>query len=83
MADVAAAGFKTVGTYMLAQVKSDISEPGVYGVITGETTSGSNLTPEANGTWRNMGINAYSPSIIPGTGNQLSEATPALFLRIS
>jgi hypothetical protein len=78
MEAVAAAGFKTVGTYMLAQIK--IGEQNVY---SGDTTSGSNLTTEANGTWRNMGRNAYAPSPNSGSEGGYTEATTALFLRIS
>ena len=74
MADVAAAGFNTVGTYMFAQIQ--------YGVVySGHTTSGSNLAPEANGTWRNMGRNASAPTYV--TGSVLDEAKPSIFLRIS
>ena len=78
MADVAAAGFNTVGTYMWAILQTETPD-----VLAGETTSGSNLTPEANGTWRNMGRNASAPSIIPGSEGVYNEGTPSLFLRIS
>ena len=78
MADVAAAEFNTVGTYMWAILQTETPD-----VLAGETTSGSNLTPEANGTWRNMGRNASAPSIIPGSEGVYNEGTPSLFLRIS
>ena len=71
MAYVAAAGFNTVGTYMWAFLNS-----GNPDVLTGGTTSGSNLTPGANGTWRNMGAKAYGNA---QNGIQMS----SLFLRIS
>ena len=71
MAYVAAAGFNTVGTYMWAFLNS-----GNPDVLTGGTTSGSNLTPGANGTWRNMGAKAYG-----NTQNGIQRSS--LFLRIS
>jgi len=71
MAYVAAAGFNTVGTYMWAILNSEQTD-----VLTGGTTSGSNLTPGANGTWRNMGEDAY------GDG-QNGILMSSLFLRIS
>jgi hypothetical protein len=78
MADVAAAGFNTVGTYMWARLKDYTPD-----VLTGETTSGSNLTPEtASGTWRNMGANAYALYYEPGRSVDAKDIT-SLFLRIS
>jgi hypothetical protein len=77
MEAVAAAGFKTVGTYMFAEIQSGV-------VYSGNTTSGSNLTTEANGTWRNMGRNASAPFVMPGSENgDYTEAKPSIFLRIS
>ena len=78
MADVAAAGFNTVGTYMWAILQTETPD-----VLAGETTSGSNLTPEANGTWRNMGRDASAPDFVPGPGGPYTEGKPSLFLRIS
>jgi len=78
-ADVAAAGFNTVGTYTIASLKSGTSY-----VLAGETISGSNLTPEtATGTWRNMGGVAYAQSYELEGDPLVRPDNTSLFLRIS
>ena len=79
MADVAAAGFNTVGTYTIASLKSGTSY-----VLAGETISGSNLTPEtATGTWRNMGGVAYAQSYELEGDPLVRPDNTSIFLRIS
>ena len=84
MADVAAAGFNTVGTYMSARLESSNGYSGGIIVYSGETTSGSNLTPGANGTWRNMGERAYGNALASeGLMAVRLASQTSLFLRIS
>jgi hypothetical protein len=78
MEAVAAAGYGAVGTYMLVKTQS-----GEWNVPSGYTISGSNLTTEANGTWRNMGRATSLLTSYAGQDGIYNEVTTALVLRIS